>query len=581
MKWYAWALTFLIVSNLSLKAEDITPISEKISQTQYNNWLESKYQNAKVYIPTIQDFVKLKQELAGSGFGPGNGGNEYLFEIDRIAKDILSYMDDNKIIFPEVNLADFEETLATTAVFFLNELPQDKEKFVQALNWQDHRLILLNRKAWVNLNLETKYKLVFHEYLGGMGLELNNAHISNRFDLSRYFQSKSRYLVDWKTVKLIYSNSNAVQYALSLDLDFQRRDGKLKTQYGEGKVSWSKRAESLHMIVRDKNIVSENYEIVESAKFGGHAVQIRVQSYLLEMEIRKISQVQYEVRGLWSDCYFYSEYPGGEYEDECFINEKTMNQSLVATENIKPLSIEHNDGDLFVLPNAHYDINLSDVSLVELIKGNRFSVLMRSSEHKDNYLKWSIVNNELVVEMDSGTTYKIKVIKSLRGTMRALIEFADKDVKSIFVGAFFRVNKKDLPKVTFDNFKGEYLPIYAGSAHTNEEFPSYFYNENGYGGFESFWEGGSTNNFWKWEVTNGVVTSTRKMNSNGMVEDQASYESCGDCWDFGKRTMKVLKVSGNRYTMLRRMVIKLPVNGDLKNLNTVGDRVDFWVMDKI
>lgn len=130
------------------------------------------------------------QASEGGGHGTGNGGDPVAMEFYAIGTVILKSLTIDPATttkFPELKAEAFSKVIEETIVRGTNELLRDQfgnEK--TAINYWE------NSKAYINVRrleydaLPTlmRQRLVFHEYLGVLGLEKSDDyHISNRLDV--------------------------------------------------------------------------------------------------------------------------------------------------------------------------------------------------------------------------------------------------------------------------------------------------------------------------------------------------------------------------------------------------------------
>ena len=117
---------------------------EKRVQDRNFPWLEDNSQNFnhnQIYIPDNYDYKIVEALLLRSnGFGPGNGGNQYIFEADSIARDIVQILEENPNQFSEVNISEFKSLLKETGLFFVNELPDRDIRELEGMNFSNDRI---------------------------------------------------------------------------------------------------------------------------------------------------------------------------------------------------------------------------------------------------------------------------------------------------------------------------------------------------------------------------------------------------------------------------------------------------------
>jgi hypothetical protein len=193
-----------------------TKQSEVKAKLPWTQGLQSSVDRTHIYIPDNFDYRLINEMMSGSGFGPGNGGNEYIFEVDSIVKKIIATVSANKETFSEVDISLFEEEVKSIGVFFLNSFPNDLDRLLAGANFSKERVILILKDSWEKMAYAKKVAFIFHEYLGVLGLERENTFISSRI-LSLVTSEKSLQSFNPSELKWLYSRSNADTFVNHFD----------------------------------------------------------------------------------------------------------------------------------------------------------------------------------------------------------------------------------------------------------------------------------------------------------------------------------------------------------------------------
>ena len=120
------------------------------------------------------------------GVGHGGGGDAIALEFvsyGKLLADSLVRIESLREAVPEVEQAKFAEAVASTRVYSRDQLNLNGME-VDAINYPDSRLILLNRSRWSAYGsyAPKQVALVFHEYLGILRLDDSNYRISTRLN---------------------------------------------------------------------------------------------------------------------------------------------------------------------------------------------------------------------------------------------------------------------------------------------------------------------------------------------------------------------------------------------------------------
>jgi hypothetical protein len=564
----AYALPVDWQSSLTVDTELLGP--------SYRLWLEQKKQNAAIKIPEKVDFQNLSEMLASNGFGPGNGGNEYIFEVDSIAKDLLTYLDEHTELQQKVSLKDFEEILQSTSLFFIDDLPKLDNRVVDALNWQDGKLILIDRTSWKKKSLEMKYKLIFHEYLGVMGIEINNAFLSNKFDLTAFLIGQKRFEMDWSGPTYIYSHSNTEEYAIKVNIDDQSDNATIVTSWGSSKAKWQERSEKLYIVPTAKvQYEHPTYKSVDNIHLTGTTT-----FRLVDMTIQKMTQDHMIVDETWSGC-FISDDPSQTAYNLCEIKIERKDNSLVYTQDLKAKSINLNNGDLISLP-VFKPTSTKLEHLITKVTQTGLSFLHGIKEDFKPIRSWSEQKNHLRVNYTNGDILTVTKVKTLLGLDRIIARLKTPTNLYIAVTSFVHTKASQSPLLTHSDVIGSYLPMYINSQHTAEEYNPYIFTEDGLGGFSSDNGADQSFNTWFWTIQNNIVVANRYMDlySGQRVDSHQILTKCQKektCFRHNYRKYIPLKITGHRYTFLRVMEF-YDQDGVLREDTKSSS---FWVMDKL
>ncbi len=85
--------------------------------------------------------------------------------------------------FPEIDIAAFKLAISETRVRFTDEILMSEGREVDALNDASTKAIQVNRPRYILISgrADQKLALVFHEYLGILGIEADHYRLSTRF----------------------------------------------------------------------------------------------------------------------------------------------------------------------------------------------------------------------------------------------------------------------------------------------------------------------------------------------------------------------------------------------------------------
>lgn len=113
---------------------------------------------------------------AGKGNEGAHGGDSIAYEFTTIAQLFLEELTNSRLSITSSTTSftkdDFEKTVKNTRV--VTRSPEKmflKSEEVAGLNFPADNLIALNKKSWMEYNLERKVDLVVHEHFGILGIE--------------------------------------------------------------------------------------------------------------------------------------------------------------------------------------------------------------------------------------------------------------------------------------------------------------------------------------------------------------------------------------------------------------------------
>ncbi len=585
---------------------------EKRVQDRNFPWLEENGQNFnhnQIYIPDNYDYKIVEALLLRSnGFGPGNGGNQYIFEADSIARDIVQILEENPDQFSEVNISKFKRLLKETGLFFVSELPDEDLRELEGMNFSNDRIILIKSSAWESLNVTQKRRLLFHEYLGVMGLEKNNAYISNRINTIE-FHSIAKEEINIEDLKWIYTSKNSENLALSIRLKLDGT-GQYISREGSRTVTW-KKENSRILISLDSKLSTIGYPVLQNP-FTGRTEQVQRTYSLLSLEIYRKDTGFISIQWTTETCDLFDTGNGQPSAIECK-NKVEIEDNLTAQDKLNALAVRIAEGDLIVLPQLNGD---RDESLLHELYKDRavlsplnWANLPIGSQIESNIptardfavTNWVFADNTLFYKTASGYSYELRVIKSLHGLDRAIVYASNGNTQRVFFAPFIVIPGGQVPKMTQSDFYGDFLPIYSGVRHTLEEQEPYSFAQDHTGGFASgsFSPDGTRSSFynhWYWMMTpqGAYAARYRYKDTFGVPQSKEEVLDCAssnrDCYVYNGRTYIPLRISGNRYTFLRvfsYMRTKQELSGsnstksDRHKIESINSEYSIWVMDKL
>lgn len=550
-----------------------------------------------IYVPSLFDYKILQEAMSGNGFGPGNGGNEFIFEVDSIAKKIIKVLEENPALFPEVNVDDFKKITRTTAIFFIKDLPQEDIRYLDAIHFSQQQVIAIKIDHWQTLNAEEKRKLIFHEYLGVMGLEKENAHISNRLEdsegLINSFATDNEFLSNVANIQWYYSRSStdADAYFIKLNAD---QTGAIRTRYGSSPFTWKVTNESV-VITPLKAIGYKGIRVVK-LPHKDYSMPVETSYNFKEFKLRFDDQVgsYFTVESNIYVCLKLNEEASSEEErnkETCHYEAKESSQ-LIGLRKVSKIDLKISSDDRLILP-VTMDINeLLQSRLYEF--SNATDLKDRTDflkEEEGNDLRnFGVRDNTIYYQDRQNHRYTLSVIKKQNGVERALLEINHSNGdKTIHLAPFVKVDPRPFLFLDRDDVVGDLYTIYSGVSMSDDSHP-YFFNDNQIGGFEFYFyengvEGKYTNK-WYWELLDdNRIKATKYMYgtadsySGGLIEEDEDFFKCVnseiECFSYQERTYELLKRTGNRMTFLRVLRTFKGQVGNLKNVAT-----DIWVLEK-
>lgn len=552
-------------------------IDQDITDQNYPwlNGANNSGDNTHIYIPDNYDYQLIQQMMSGSGFGPGNGGNQYIFEADSLVKKIISALKANADQFPEVSAEDFAKEAPKVGLFFVNGVPGDEGRILDAANFPREKAILINVKNWRALNGPKKTALLFHEYLGIMGIERENTHISSR--LLNFIEFKKNGVeFDAYKLRYLYSRSNTDTDAIEISFA-NNQTGQYSSRYGSDTFTWKKIDNGINLRLSGK-ILKTGFPLVDINQ-DGNPTQVETHSTLQEIEINKLPHGYFEIVEMWKDCFLIPNSP-----TTCTFRNSTL-VDLIGAEKLGAKTIRAYEGDTLALP-IEVNGNLS-THLVQIEEGGKVNLVEVFGD--DEITSWKIKNKTLFYQTKKGVNYQLNLIKRQNGIDRAFVVRTNGNSKTADIAPFLIIREGRLPSIQVSEVIGDFLPIYGGAAHTSENQEPYFFKRNGVGGFDfSYYDGTDFHvetNFWSWNFDgmNRINAKRYVRNYYDRVTTEQGVLECAatpkDCKVNNDRTYIVLKKSGNRYTMLRLFEVYFPEHdGEMKLSNQSSS---LWVMDKL
>ncbi len=137
---------------------------------------------------TFAIFIFIMQSFSNAGNEGGHGGDPYAIEFSTIgnfiSKSLIQYEIKNPQIFRKWNFTstNFKEAVASIRITS-SEGPEVilRGQEVDAINFPDKSLILVNRTRWRESSLHSRVQLVLHEYFGILDVERDHFQASIDF----------------------------------------------------------------------------------------------------------------------------------------------------------------------------------------------------------------------------------------------------------------------------------------------------------------------------------------------------------------------------------------------------------------
>ena len=131
----------------------------------------------------VPSFAEMPQE--GGGAAGAHGGNAQILEFKAIGEFLVQLLyDPIETDFPEVDPAKFRDVVQSTEIRAARRRLHLNGREVIAINYPSRGLIRFSVKGWRELgdNSNVKLSLVFHEYLGILGIERDVYTVSSRLE---------------------------------------------------------------------------------------------------------------------------------------------------------------------------------------------------------------------------------------------------------------------------------------------------------------------------------------------------------------------------------------------------------------
>lgn len=576
MKSLLLSLLFFLLQNAMLA----DGISHKLKNEDYP-WLNgssNRGDNSHIYIPDNYDYRLIQQMMRNSGFGPGNGGNDFIFEVDSIVKRIIFTIKENQDEFPEITSETFSKESQTIGLFFVNRIPGDQDRILDAANFPRERAILINVGAWRRLLYKEKVRLIFHEYLGIMKIERENSRISSRI---LNFINTPNNSIDFETndIKFLYSRSNtdATGYELSFTPDLK---GLFKSGFGEDHFNWKRINKGISLRLTGA-IQRKGFDLI-SVTNDGSTIYVELHENLLEVEISKASTGYYETIETWKSCYV----DPSNSSSICSFKIEAYN-NLIGKRNLDGEVLSISTGDSIALPIKISSSRLLSSHLVKLLPNGKVKHIEVFG--RERIVSWKIVNNSFLYSTSHGAKYRITVVKRQNGIDRVFLQVTSSSNNLVDLAPIAIIKDSLMPSLRQEDIIGEFLPIYSASIHTAEDQEPYFFNDNSTGGFRWTYLDGNdlaTETFyWSWSLKKGNRINAKRymMSPYHPVNSEEGILDCLSqmmiCKVNNDRTYVVLKKNGHRYTMLR--LFKTFRSDSDWNMSLDSESSSIWVMDKI
>lgn len=150
----------------------------------------------------------------------GNGGDYCTQSIVQVKKTLMASLNyAGPSVYPEFQFDVLEWYLEKATIKVVPKTVVNGEE-TDAKNYPSQKLIELNRGRWCTFDIESKVKILFHEYLGVMKLEASNEYpISGRLEVVR---NPERYVCEFTWIRITsaypYANEHGSARGLGTNL---------------------------------------------------------------------------------------------------------------------------------------------------------------------------------------------------------------------------------------------------------------------------------------------------------------------------------------------------------------------------
>lgn len=577
-------LEALVKNQIDSQSE--TALDEAEKKLPWTRGIKDEGARSHIYIPDNYDYHLIQELMSGSGFGPGNGGNRYIFEVDSMIKKIIATINSNKEVFPEIDLEKFTKEVQTIGVFFLNTLPNDTDRVLAAANFTDKKAILIHKPKWEEMTYKERVVLLLHEYLGVMEIEKENAVISSRIS-GLILTQKALQSFDPTSLKWLYSRSNTEVNIQKLNFS-NNKTGVYTNRFGEDAFTWRVNNNTTYIKLSGK-------KTYKSSSYANHPVTdqhmyVDTEVTALDLEVRKLDTGFFEIKETAKSCKTFPSYESG-VEDlkVCEFTNKSFDE-LIGASKLPVKSIDLRVGDSIALPVPSLD-QFNSIHLVEVLQAGKVKHLEGYGDFRINELNTQ--DNNIQYTTTDGKSFSLQVIKKQNGLNRAVLTVEIDGENHVTIEPMAIIKGNVRPQFERTDAIGEFLPIYAGAGHTGENWEPYIFDSEGFGGFQTSFDGVEfQDNLWSWSLKGDRINAKRYLltdgyNYTGRPENREEIEMClrtpVNCIEQQDRDYIILKKNGNRYTMLRLFRVYSP-NFDVPGLPSTtlqNENSSLWVMDKL
>lgn len=562
---------------------------EKVELPWTQGSLQGTGDRTHIYIPDNFDYRLINEMMSGSGFGPGNGGNDYIFEVDSIVKKIIATVSANEDTFSEVDISQFEEEVKSIGVFFLNSFPNDLDRLLAGANFSKERAILILKDSWEKMSYAKKVAFIFHEYLGVLGLERENTFISSRI-LSLVTSEKNIQSFNPLELRWLYSRSNADTFVHQFDFSIDKK-GTITTRSGEDSFTW-KINNNILFLQLSGNSSTVSFPWAKHP-VTGELMQVESKLTTMDLEILKLDNGLFEIKETIKSCKnFPPSLMDSDFIEVCNF-ELRNTKELIGSNTLNTKRIKIDERDLVALP-VSLDENTLSTHLVKIKNGNRIEKVEGYGNFKVTSL--SVKNNTLNYKTSHGHKYELSIIKRQNGIDRAIVKRSFDSNNYVTIEPVVIIKGGTLPSLSNSDVIGDFLPIYSGARHTKEDQEPYSFDSDGFGGFEtSVYNPNHTETLmmhWVWKYDGYKLNTKRyfyfdEWDSIISEDSRENLESCISgvlrCEVKNDRDYIILKKNGNRYTMLRLFRFYTPDYSDVNDVTMKlrSESSSLWVMDKL